>query len=1327
MRGIDTEFMKTKNMLQQRKDAEEASTICHKMYVNCRNQYRSKVDFQRKQKRMYLEVERELKGMSGVVDGLLRWRRWAESQVKRFTRLKDNTEKQMEKVHQETIINERDLLKTKFCRVGVECNTPYGRGRVVDVRFHDDVIIFEPLWENAPKFTRMYVRGVQIAEIHETRTSEDKERDLMERAEVETRASIKYESDVIARELKNMQREEKAQKEFEDWQIQLQAEAQFIAEEKAKVEAKAKEEVLEEQIQDAFTIRAMEEIKAAVQKRQLEMNAYKVKVQSERQRADKEKRLAKMEAKQKKQDEQELNSDLGAPSEEDDDEFEDDEEDNNNDDDDDEPQEEEQGEEEEEEESEKGKNNGDGEEEDDGDIADDDDNDEASENEEETQEDPADLLGAPEEDNNKTDDKKSKKKKKKNNDDDNENEESDDVDSDDIPDDFDEDMIDFDGEKNLFDDINGIEKIKKEKGPDRLTKFEKIEIRQQAEKRFAEEFIAEKVAEGERRAKMKVQQKRMKGHLGSVIFDLVTKVLDKPLPKIVKEVTKEVFDARKFVEFFTEMRFAVEPNETQEIALPDYELPVHWSLLNGVGNCLAYHRWKTLAETWNEQIAHIQEAVHVLGGAEEDIQERQRKLEEKRIEEAKAMWVKMGRDLKFFNMGAVERMWIDERLRKEREADIAKKTREAMSKDEKELKKFYFEERQACLKERWAMQDEERDTRAFLKQEAALKLQAQLYSTTKDVIDEPVKISAKASRRAEIKQKMAEKQRMNVEIKLMTAEDELSHAVRQEWMDEMNRRRRQAEMGIFEDNESEVDESWSSSSECSDEEIICIPNPPPKLHNEFAYYNQMLEHNSMPIPKERDLMEIEDYRSISHKVSKRRAHYRRKKTRHLIRAMREQQARDIDLDQHCRVVVLRSCRTLLKSYESAEMTRKARGGLAVVLKTRERITMRSLAKQRLEMRMLKNRNIKHEMSVLAEKAVNRTRDKMTELKPKLKVLTQEYHDVLRKTEYFDTTIMSKHYQRFRTRDLHDSLQREWFRHLVLRMVQQAELVATERRAMLSTQKIRVCDRDIQLKTQAMHQLETKRVRHERLKTKRAVLNQKFFKKSRQRTLLKAFHGWFGHIQWLVRLRREFNLKQQVIHQQLLLDDLEETVAEREEMNAHHRLNSAPERPPTLLELHNQRVFLCRHCHEEFTGNTNHSEACAFHPGIYKTACPKSCPVFTTKCMRHYKKRWSCCDSIDKSPFGKGGCERRWHMPPKIDEVYEKQLKEIGDHENAQVENETKLFEHLKKQQLEAQNAGRIALKPTQAYHKKEIEYIEKFNTMFGKEGLKELELEENRF
>lgn len=134
----------------------------------------------------------------------------------------------------------------------------------------------------------------------------------------------------------------------------------------------------------------------------------------------------------------------------------------------------------------------------------------------------------------------------------------------------------------------------------------------------------------------------------------------------------------------------------------------------------------------------------------------------------------------------------------------------------------------------------------------------------------------------------------------------------------------------------------------------------------------------------------------------------------------------------------------------------------------------------------------------------------------------------------------------------------------------------------------------------------------------------------------------------------------------------------------------------LPHTNQERPIRCRNCQELYLEPQNHDLCCAYHPGEYKRACPRSCPGLTEKCMSHrcvdqyvhvvlevsthrvcyqnvlpilfsslqsternslptrmYAKnetnervmRWTCCDKNEPGTWGSSGCKNRCHFPP----------------------------------------------------------------------------------
>jgi hypothetical protein len=98
---------------------------------------------------------------------------------------------------------------------------------------------------------------------------------------------------------------------------------------------------------------------------------------------------------------------------------------------------------------------------------------------------------------------------------------------------------------------------------------------------------------------------------------------------------------------------------------------------------------------------------------------------------------------------------------------------------------------------------------------------------------------------------------------------------------------------------------------------------------------------------------------------------------------------------------------------------------------------------------------------------------------------------------------------------------------------------------------------------------------------------------------------------------------------------------------------------TYTERLRERSIICKTCGQTYTEAHNSAFACGYHPGVYRVACPVTCPAskdvskITPACMGHRRKRWSCCDSVfeGKAVGGATGCKYRYHLPPSQEPRY----------------------------------------------------------------------------
>ena len=100
-----------------------------------------------------------------------------------------------------------------------------------------------------------------------------------------------------------------------------------------------------------------------------------------------------------------------------------------------------------------------------------------------------------------------------------------------------------------------------------------------------------------------------------------------------------------------------------------------------------------------------------------------------------------------------------------------------------------------------------------------------------------------------------------------------------------------------------------------------------------------------------------------------------------------------------------------------------------------------------------------------------------------------------------------------------------------------------------------------------------------------------------------------------------------------------------------------------MKVHQSKWMQCRNCKQRYIEGNNHANACLYHPGEYKQACPRSCPGFKNSCRTHYRKRWTCCDNTKEGAHGSTGCEGRHHVPEYTDVEYCRMVEEVEDMED----------------------------------------------------------------
>lgn len=153
----------------------------------------------------------------------------------------------------------------------------------------------------------------------------------------------------------------------------------------------------------------------------------------------------------------------------------------------------------------------------------------------------------------------------------------------------------------------------------------------------------------------------------------------------------------------------------------------------------------------------------------------------------------------------------------------------------------------------------------------------------------------------------------------------------------------------------------------------------------------------------------------------------------------------------------------------------------------------------------------------------------------------------------------------------------------------------------------------------------------------------------------SFSSWARYLKWQRGDREAFQLKYQLLRNEV---DVREAYRDQLLPPPAPGPTTAAVHKGTLMKRHKERLVQCRNCGARYLEAQNQSLACAYHPGEFKVACPRSCsnPGRTRQCVAHKRKRWSCCDETE----GDKPCSRRSHIPQPNDPVYDKILDTIRD-------------------------------------------------------------------
>jgi hypothetical protein len=658
----------------------------------------------------------------------------------------------------------------------------------------------------------------------------------------------------------------------------------------------------------------------------------------------------------------------------------------------------------------------------------------------------------------------------------------------------------------------------------------------------------------------------------------------------------------------------------------------------------------------------------------------------------------------------------------EREREEEELARQAMFAAEQECRAFYLAELKLCLRERWAMRDEEVIVRALMKEEEEMNKESKY-----DVAGgEPKKKkkSTKERRREQLKRRNAERQRIKREFEEMTEEDALGKQMQQE---DMRKRQQEAmkdenmdgesssdddeESGLEDVSDADSDGSlWDSTDE--DEEMDEQGRPlDTSLSRSLKYYD-------VSVREIKEQMRID--RRAARKI-KRKIKIKRKKGKSPTTAERnklerkiEQLKNSIDLSVAMQRAVMEAAHAELSMVRNENSFYLSRKRLFRAQENSRRIGLHSRKRNQEEQKL---KRISREQRGLANEAAQVADEKeqiVNDLVPVVRKLARDRKKVEAGTLYMDTVVLHGQPQRFKTDELYKKLHWFYFYLLSQTIADRSELCVLERRLMdmqyVMSQGVVV----VREKRALVKKMRSEKARFDRMRLRKSILGkEQMFGRSQRRAIAFAFAAWRAWWRGHVGTKRAFLLKQGLIQHEY---DMQRVGRERREAKRRKEHGMASytdddqgnpqwkdavgdwrrirretraelglwnpkeedvpggggavreEVPVSILKRHQRRWLECRLCRTRFREGQNHARACQYHPGLYKLACPQNCPFHgkkpdSVKCLSHYRTRWSCCESLTEGEYGSTGCDYRWHAPLETDRAYRAQHEQHKEEED----------------------------------------------------------------
>ena len=303
-----------------------------------------------------------------------------------------------------------------------------------------------------------------------------------------------------------------------------------------------------------------------------------------------------------------------------------------------------------------------------------------------------------------------------------------------------------------------------------------------------------------------------------------------------------------------------------------------------------------------------------------------------------------------------------------------------------------------------------------------------------------------------------------------------------------------------------------------------------------------------------------------------------------------------------------------------------------------------------------------------------------ELRPALETAEHDCLETIRRTRYMASNVIHSCAQTFDTDNLFQALHARYFSLIVTRIALDAETICLEKELRKVTGRVQTVGLEIEQKVRRLGEVKREYVRESRMAMWRSELCKLLFAKIRRDTLKTVITEWHLVAMKVTRVRNSFAIRSQIALRRVSQVDLKLDQLDPEQ--------SGPRE--TLMHRLTNRIMECVNCKAMFTQSSNHSQACAYHDGDYKFACPRTCTrkqsgavnaqslSVSPKCMAHYCKRWTCCDQTKVLPFNRDGCKKRWHVPPETDVQVDAIAKQRQDLREKSAEVQGELEKRLRK-------------------------------------------------